>query len=101
MSRVAERHAYGETGRARGRGGRGWEVGWKARDVNLRGARAAEMPRKEGERAAREPKRYRLELELGDTRARFLTPELDLANPPAPATWNGPALQDPSLAPKP
>ena len=50
------------------------------------------MPRKEGDRAAREPKRYRLELEVGLTRARFLIPELDLAKPPAPATWNGPAL---------
>ena len=64
-------------------------------DANLRGAGAAEMPRKEGDRAAREPRRYKLELEVGLTRARFLIPELDLANPPAPATWNGPALHEP------
>lgn len=49
------------------------------------------MPKKEGERAAREPRRYRLELDVGLTRARFLIPELDLANPPATAAWNGPA----------
>lgn len=41
------------------------------------------MPRNSGERAAREPRRYRLELPVSP---RFLIPEVALANPPGPAT---------------
>ena len=54
----------------------------------LRGAGGAEMPRKEGERAAREPRRYRLELPVSP---RFLMPELDRASPPGAATSYAPA----------
>ena len=75
-----------------GGAGEGKRRGACSIDPYQRGAGVAEMPRKAGERAAREPKRYRLELEVGLTRARLLIPELDLANPPAPATWTGPAL---------
>ena len=49
------------------------------------------MPRKAGERAAREPKRYREEEEVGETRVRLATLELERASPPGPAAWNSPA----------
>ena len=58
---------------------------------HLRGAGDAEMPKKEGERAARDPRRYRLEPEVGAS-PRFLMPELDLASPPRPAASKGPGL---------
>ena len=58
---------------------------------DLRGAGAAEMPRNSGERAAKEPRRYRLELLLGDTLARLRMPDVDLARPPGPAASKGPA----------
>lgn len=49
------------------------------------------MPRKEGERAAREPKRYREDEDVGDTLARLVIPDAERAKPPGPAGWNGPA----------
>lgn len=59
--------------------------------ANLRGGAGALMPRKAGERAAREPKRYSEDEEEGDTLARLVTPEPERASPPGPAGLNGPA----------
>lgn len=71
--------------------------GWVG--AHLRGAGAAEMPRNSGERAAREPRRYRLEPALGDTLARLRMPDEERANPPGPAASKGPAPQSTAISP--
>lgn len=55
------------------------------------GAGTALMPRKAGDRAAKEPRRFKEDEDLGETLAKLAIPEPERARPPRPVAWKRPA----------